>query len=92
MGWRVYAGNIAAGLPKPLSHFGTCAERESSVPWCLASCAYPNDCTIPDVIFEVLRSKPDLVATEDTEGKEEAVKDTGVPQIRKHDDAGLDSF
>jgi hypothetical protein len=31
-------------------------------------------------------ASPDLVATEDTEGKEEAVKDTGVPQIRKHDD------
>jgi hypothetical protein len=36
----------------------------------------------PDVIFEVLRSKPSLVPSEDTEGKE-TVKDTGVPKKRK---------
>jgi hypothetical protein len=33
--------------------------------------------TLPDVIFEVLRSKPSLVPSEDTEGKE-AAKDTCV--------------
>jgi Ran GTPase-activating protein (RanGAP) involved in mRNA processing and transport len=38
--------------------------------------------TLPDVIFEVLRSKPSLVPSEDTEGKE-AAKDTGVPKKRK---------
>jgi hypothetical protein len=38
--------------------------------------------TLPGVIFEVLRSKPSLVPSEDTEGKE-AAKDTGVPKKRK---------
>jgi hypothetical protein len=32
-----------------------------------------------DVIFEVLRSKPGLVPSEDTEG-EEAAEDTSVPR------------
>jgi hypothetical protein len=40
---------------------------------------------LPDVIFEVLRSKPNLVLSEDTEGKEPA-KDTGVPTKRKRGD------
>jgi Ran GTPase-activating protein (RanGAP) involved in mRNA processing and transport len=40
---------------------------------------------LPDVIFEVLRSKPSLVPSEDTEGKE-ATKDTGVPRKRKDND------
>jgi Ran GTPase-activating protein (RanGAP) involved in mRNA processing and transport len=40
---------------------------------------------IPDVIFEVLRSKPSLVPSEDTEGKE-TVKDTSVPTKRKRSD------
>jgi Ran GTPase-activating protein (RanGAP) involved in mRNA processing and transport len=39
----------------------------------------------PAVIFEVLRSKPSLVQSEDTRGKE-AAKDTGVPKKRKCDD------
>jgi hypothetical protein len=38
--------------------------------------------TLPDVIFEVLRSKPSLVPSEDTGGKE-AAEDTGVPTKRK---------
>jgi Ran GTPase-activating protein (RanGAP) involved in mRNA processing and transport len=41
--------------------------------------------TLPDVIFEVLRSKPNLVPSEDTEGNEEA-EDTGVPNKRKRGD------
>jgi Ran GTPase-activating protein (RanGAP) involved in mRNA processing and transport len=41
--------------------------------------------TLPDVIFEVLRSKPSLVPSEDTEGKE-AAEDTGVPKKRKRGD------
>jgi hypothetical protein len=41
--------------------------------------------TLPDVIFEVLRSKPKLVPSEDTEGKE-AAEDTGVPKKRKRSD------
>jgi Ran GTPase-activating protein (RanGAP) involved in mRNA processing and transport len=41
--------------------------------------------TLPDVMFEVLRSKPNLVPSEDTEGKEQdkAAEDTGVPEKRK---------
>jgi Ran GTPase-activating protein (RanGAP) involved in mRNA processing and transport len=41
--------------------------------------------TLPDVIFEVLRSKPSLVPSADTEGKE-AAKDTGMPKKRKRGD------
>jgi hypothetical protein len=41
--------------------------------------------TLPDVIFEVLRSKPSLVPSEDTEGKEVA-EDTSVPKKRKRGD------
>jgi hypothetical protein len=40
---------------------------------------------LPDVIFEVLRSKPSLVPSEDTEGKE-AAKDTGAATKRKRGD------
>jgi hypothetical protein len=39
----------------------------------------------PDVIFEVLRSKPSLVPSESTDGKE-AAKDAGVPTKRMHGD------
>jgi hypothetical protein len=41
--------------------------------------------TLPDAIFEVLRSKPNLVPSGDTDGKE-AAKDTGVPTKRKRGD------
>jgi Ran GTPase-activating protein (RanGAP) involved in mRNA processing and transport len=41
--------------------------------------------TLPDVIFEVLRSKPSLVPSEDAEGKESA-NETGVPGKRKRGD------
>jgi hypothetical protein len=41
--------------------------------------------TLPDVIFEVLRSNPSLVPSKDTDGKE-AAKDTGVPTKRKRGD------
>ncbi len=41
--------------------------------------------TLPDVIFEVLCSKPSLVPSEDTEGKGGA-KDTGVATKRKRGD------
>jgi hypothetical protein len=40
---------------------------------------------LPDVIFEVLLSKPNLVPSNDAEGKEPA-KDTGVPKKRKRGD------
>jgi hypothetical protein len=39
--------------------------------------------TLPNVIFEVLRSKPKLVQSEDTEGKEDVAEDNGVPKKRK---------
>jgi hypothetical protein len=41
---------------------------------------------LPDVIFEVLRSKPSLAPSEDTDGKEEAGEDTGVLEKRKRGD------
>jgi hypothetical protein len=41
--------------------------------------------TLPNVIFEVLRSKPSLVPSADTEGEEAAI-DTGVPKKRKRGD------
>jgi Ran GTPase-activating protein (RanGAP) involved in mRNA processing and transport len=40
---------------------------------------------LPDVIFEVLRSKPSLVPSADTESKKAAL-DTGVPSKRKRGD------
>jgi hypothetical protein len=40
---------------------------------------------LPNVIFEVLRSKPSLVPSEETEGKEVA-KDAGLPRKRKRGD------
>jgi hypothetical protein len=42
--------------------------------------------SLPDVIFEVLRSNPKLVPSEDTESEEEAAEDTGVSQKRKRYD------
>jgi Ran GTPase-activating protein (RanGAP) involved in mRNA processing and transport len=44
--------------------------------------AFARVATLPDVIFEVLRSKPTLVSGEDAGGKE-VDKDTGVPSKRK---------
>jgi Leucine-rich repeat (LRR) protein len=41
--------------------------------------------TLPTVLFELLRSKPSLVASEDTESKEAGI-DTGVPNKRKRGD------
>jgi Ran GTPase-activating protein (RanGAP) involved in mRNA processing and transport len=39
--------------------------------------------TLPDVIFDILRSKPNLVPSEETEGKKEAAEDPGVSTKRK---------
>jgi hypothetical protein len=41
--------------------------------------------TLPDVIFDVLRSKPSLVPSEDAGGKK-AAQDTAVPKKRKRGD------
>jgi hypothetical protein len=42
--------------------------------------------SLPNVIFEVLRSTPSLMPSEDTEGEEEAAGDTGVPKKSKRVD------
>jgi hypothetical protein len=58
------------------------APEESLPPRGLWPHALARVATLPNVIFEVLRSKPSLVPTEDTESIEGA-KDTGVPSKRK---------
>ncbi len=52
------------------------APEERPPPRGVWPCAFARVATLPDVIFEVLRSNPSLVPTEDTEGRE-AVTDTG---------------
>jgi hypothetical protein len=47
--------------------------------------AFARVATLHDVIFEVLRSKPNLVLSENTDSKK-AAKDTGVPKKRKRSD------
>jgi hypothetical protein len=74
---RLDARHGTCGVPKLLSPFVRCAERGATASWCLALCAF-RVATLPDVIFEVLRSKPSLVPSEDTGGTE-AAKDTDIP-------------
>jgi Ran GTPase-activating protein 1 len=61
------------------------APKERLLPRGVWSHALARVASLPDVIFEVLCSKPSLVPSEDTEGKE-AAKDTGVPKKRKRGD------
>jgi Ran GTPase-activating protein (RanGAP) involved in mRNA processing and transport len=61
------------------------APEESLPPRGVWPHALARAATLHDVIFEVLRSKPNLVPSEDTDGKE-AAKDTGVPKKRKRSD------
>jgi hypothetical protein len=61
------------------------APKERLPPCGVWSRALARVASLPDVIFEVLRSKPNLVPSEDTEGKE-ATTDTGVPTKRKRGD------
>jgi hypothetical protein len=61
------------------------ALEESLPPLGVWSRALARVATLPDVVFKLLRSKPDLVPTEDMEGKE-AAEDTGVPKKRKRGD------
>jgi hypothetical protein len=61
------------------------APKERLPPHGVWSHALARVASLPDVIFEVLRSKPNLVPSEDTEGKE-AAKDIGVPTKRKRGD------
>jgi Ran GTPase-activating protein (RanGAP) involved in mRNA processing and transport len=61
------------------------APKERLPPRGVWPCALARVAALPDVIFEVLRSKPSLVPSEDTEGKE-AAEDTGVLNKRKRGD------
>jgi hypothetical protein len=61
------------------------APKERLLPHGVWPRALARVATLPDVIFEVLRSKPSLVASEDKES-EEAAKDTGAPTKRKQVD------
>jgi hypothetical protein len=45
--------------------------------------AFARLATLPDVIFEVLRSKPTMVPSVDTGGNNGATEDTGIPKKRK---------
>jgi hypothetical protein len=74
MRWWLDAGNGTFGVPKPPSPFDT--------PRGVWTHALARAATLPDVIFEVLRSKLRLVPSEDAGGKE-ATKDTGNPTKRK---------
>jgi hypothetical protein len=62
------------------------ASKETLPPLGVWSHALARVATLLDVMFEVLRLKPKLVPSEDTEGKEEAAEDTGVPKKRKRGD------
>jgi Ran GTPase-activating protein (RanGAP) involved in mRNA processing and transport len=62
------------------------APKESLPPRGVWPHALTQVAALPDVLFEVLRSKPKLVpCEEDKEGKE-AAEDTGIPKKRKRDD------
>jgi hypothetical protein len=61
------------------------APKERLPPRGVWPCALALAATLPDVIFEVLRSKPSLVPSEETGGKE-AINDIGVPTKRKRCD------
>jgi hypothetical protein len=61
------------------------APKERLPPRGIWSHALARVAILPDVIFEVLCSKPSLVPSEDTESKE-AAKDTGIRTKRKRGD------
>jgi hypothetical protein len=74
------AGNGAVAVPKPF--FFLIREPQERHPlrdiW---PRAFARVATLPDVIFEVLRSKPSLVPSEET-GVKELVEAIGVPKKR----------
>jgi hypothetical protein len=82
-GW-LDAGNGAVGIPKRFLLLIRTPE-ETDRPRGVWVHALARVAILPDVIFEVLRSKPSLVPSEDSEGKE-AAKDTGVQTKRKRGD------
>jgi Ran GTPase-activating protein (RanGAP) involved in mRNA processing and transport len=61
------------------------APKEALPPRGVWPLALARDGILPDVIFEVLRSKPSLVPSEDM-GSNEVVEGTGVPTKRKRGD------
>jgi hypothetical protein len=83
----------APALVSPMERFGyrnrflplIRASKERISPLGVWPYALARVATLPDVIFEVIRSKPNLVPSEDAEGKE-AAEDTGVPKKRKRGD------
>jgi hypothetical protein len=62
------------------------APKESLPPHGVWPRALAQVAALPDVIFEVLHSKPSLVPSADTEGKKAASSDTGVPKKRMRGD------
>jgi hypothetical protein len=59
------------------------APKERLPPRGVWSHALARVATLPDVIFELLRSKPSLVASSEDTGGKEAAEDTGAPKKRK---------
>jgi hypothetical protein len=80
----MYAGNGTFRMPEPLYPFDR-APEERLPPRGVGSHALARVAILPDVIVEVLRSKPSLVPSEETRCKE-AAEDTGVPKERKRGD------
>jgi Ran GTPase-activating protein (RanGAP) involved in mRNA processing and transport len=62
------------------------APKESLPPLGVWPRALAQVATLPDVIFKVLRSKPNLVPSTDTTEDKEAAEDTGVSKKRKRGD------
>jgi hypothetical protein len=89
----VYTDRCAGGWMQEMERLGyrnrflplIRAPKERLPPRGVWSHALARAATLPDVIFEVLRSKPSLVPSEDTGGKE-AAKVSGVPMKRKRAD------
>jgi Ran GTPase-activating protein (RanGAP) involved in mRNA processing and transport len=63
-----------------------CAPTERLPPRGVWPHALSRVASLPDVIFAVLRSKPSLVPSEDTEGEEEEAEDTGIAKTRRWSD------
>jgi hypothetical protein len=81
----VYTKKCAGGWMKEMERLGyrnrflplIRAPKERLPPLGFWPHALARVATLPDIIFAVLRSKPSLVPSEDTDGKEAASKDTG---------------
>jgi hypothetical protein len=62
------------------------APKETLPPLGIWPPALARVASLPNVIFEVLRSNPTLVPSEDTEDEVDAAENTGVPTKRKRGD------